>query len=166
VKVWFEGGGQVSDSFTYAAKVESHAQVLVLAAEDYSGISPVYKKNNTPNYLPYYLDALAANGTAADVYDVDANGRQAPSALGVLSHLQGQSSGTPATTSSLASLGCSGHGFTPGQHDEMLAVRSFLKRRSGGLLYTGKYGRLRVCLRRYEFPAQRPNAPCNPNDKW
>ena len=28
-----------------------------------------------PHYLDYYLDALAANGVAADVYDVDARGR-------------------------------------------------------------------------------------------
>ena len=36
----------------------------------------------------YYPDALAANGIAADVYDVDANGRQAPDALGVLEPLR------------------------------------------------------------------------------
>ena len=68
-----------SDSFTYTAKVESSNRVLVLAAEDYTGISPVYKKTNGPSYLSYYLDALAANGIGADVYDVDANGRKAPS---------------------------------------------------------------------------------------
>ena len=37
----------------------------------------------------YYLDALAANGVAADVYDVDARGRTAPDPLGVLSHYKG-----------------------------------------------------------------------------
>ena len=88
VKVWFEasGGTVKSDSFTYTAKVESSNRVLVLSAEDYTGISPVYKKTNGPSYLSYYLDALAANGISADVYDVDANGRKAPSHLGVLSH--------------------------------------------------------------------------------
>ena len=86
VKVWFTGAGQTSDSFTYAAKVESSNRVLVLAAEDYTGLSPVYKANPRPAYLSYYLDALAANGIGADVYDVDANGREAPSELGVLSH--------------------------------------------------------------------------------
>ncbi len=34
----------------------------------------------------YYLDALTANGIDADVYDIDARGRIAPDALGVLSH--------------------------------------------------------------------------------
>ena len=37
----------------------------------------------------HYLDALAANGIAADVYDVDARGRTAPDQLGVLSHYKG-----------------------------------------------------------------------------
>ena len=86
VKVWFTGAGQTSDSFTYAARVESANRVLVMAAEDYTGLSPVYKSNPRPAYLSYYLDALAANGIGADVYDVDANGREAPSVLGVLSH--------------------------------------------------------------------------------
>ncbi len=86
VKVWFTGAGQTSESFTYAAKVESTNRVLVLAAEDYTGLSPVYKSNPRPAYLSYYLDALAAGGYGADVYDVDANGREAPSLLGVLSH--------------------------------------------------------------------------------
>ena len=72
VKVWFTGAGQTSDSFTYAAKVESTNRVLVLAAEDYTGLSPVYKSNPRPAFLSYYLDALAASGYGADVYDVDA----------------------------------------------------------------------------------------------
>src|SRR4029453_13483631 len=40
VEVWFEGGGEVSDSFTYDAVSESGNQVLVVAAEDYTGASP------------------------------------------------------------------------------------------------------------------------------
>ena len=64
----------------------SNAQVLVMAAEDYTGISPVYKKKNGQSYLSYYLSALSANGITADVYDVDANGRKAPSVLGAPSH--------------------------------------------------------------------------------
>jgi hypothetical protein len=39
-----------------------------------------------PHYLSYYLNALAANGIRADVYDVDARNRTAPDHLGVLSH--------------------------------------------------------------------------------
>jgi hypothetical protein len=160
VKVWFEGGGQVSDSFTYVAKVESSAPVLVIAAEDYTGISPVYKKSNAPNYLSYYLEALAANGIAADVYDVDANGRKAPDALGVLSHytavvwytgndlITREPGMQPGTASRLA-------------NDEMLAVRSYLNE-GGRLLYTGKYAGFENAFG-YEFQPE-TNAPCNPND--
>jgi hypothetical protein len=160
VKVWFEGGGQASDSFTYTAQVESNAQVLVLASEDYTGISPVYKKNNAPNYLSYYLDALAANGITADVYDVDANGRKAPSALGILSHYEAviwytgddlitREPGMVAGTASRLA------------NDEMLAVRSYLNE-GGRLFYTGKYAGFENAFG-YEFQPE-TNAACNPND--
>jgi murein tripeptide amidase MpaA len=86
VEVWFTGGGQTSDAFTYQAVSESGRRVLVIAAEDYTGISPVQPGVTAPKYAGAYVAALAANGIAADVYDVDANGRKAPDALGVLSH--------------------------------------------------------------------------------
>ena len=84
VEVWFEGGGQRSDSFTYDAVSESGNRVLVVAAEDYTGASP--GQTPGPHYVDYYLDALVANGQQADVYDIDAAGRVAPDQLGVLSH--------------------------------------------------------------------------------
>jgi hypothetical protein len=159
VKVWFTGAGQTSDSFTYSAKVESANRVLVLAAEDYSGLSPVYKSNPRPAYLSYYLDALAANNLGADVYDVDANGREAPSPLGVLSHYKAviwytgddvitrDPGMVPGTASRLAS-------------DELLAVREYLNE-GGRLLYTGKYAGLEYA-QGYEFNPE-TNAPCDPN---
>jgi len=159
VKVWFTGAGQTSDSFTYAAKVESANRVLVMAAEDYSGLSPVYKSNPRPAYLSYYLDALAANSLGADVYDVDANGREAPSPLGVLSHYKAviwytgddvitrDPGMVPGTASRLAS-------------DELLAVREYLNE-GGRLLYTGKYAGLEYA-QGYEFNPE-TNAPCDPN---
>jgi hypothetical protein len=85
VEVWFEGGGQRSDSFTYQAVSESGNRVLVVAAEDYTGASPVQTPGG-PHYANTYVDALAANSQQADVYDIDAAGRLAPDALGVLSH--------------------------------------------------------------------------------
>jgi hypothetical protein len=85
VEVWFAGGGQRSDSFTYKAVSESGNRVLVVAAEDYTGASPV-QATDGPHHAGTYVDALAANGQDADVYDVDAAGRVAPDALGVLSH--------------------------------------------------------------------------------
>ncbi len=85
VEVWFTGGGEQSPSFTYRAVSESGDRVLVVAAEDYTGASPAQPPGG-PHYLDYYLDALDANSEDADVYDVDAKGRTAPDALGVLSH--------------------------------------------------------------------------------
>jgi hypothetical protein len=84
VEVWFEGGGQQSESFTYDAVSETGNDVLVVAAEDYTGASPVQAPG--PHYAGEYVNALAASGQEADVYDVDAAGRVAPDALGVLSH--------------------------------------------------------------------------------
>ena len=43
VEVWFTGGGASSDHFTYQAVSETGRDVLILAAEDYTGLSPVYK---------------------------------------------------------------------------------------------------------------------------
>ncbi len=85
VEVWFEGGGQRSESFTYQAVSESGNRVLVVAAEDYTGASPVQDPAG-PHFVDTYTDALAANGQQADVYDIDAAERIAPDALGVLSH--------------------------------------------------------------------------------
>jgi hypothetical protein len=85
VKVWFEARHQRSESFTYDAVSESGNRVLVVAAEDYTGASPVQEPNG-PHHADAYVDALAANGQESDVYDIDASGRVAPDALGVLSH--------------------------------------------------------------------------------
>jgi hypothetical protein len=136
VKVWFEGGGRTSRSFTYRAVSESNDEVLVLAAEDYTGASPV-QGVTAPKYLSYYTDALTANGIASDVYDVDANGRKAPDALGVLSHYKAviwytgddvitrEPGWGPGNASSLAQT-------------ELFEIRDYLNE-GGKVLYTGKY---------------------------
>ena len=73
VEVWFEGGGQRSDSFTYDAVSESGNRVLVVAAEDYTGASPVQtawtalRRSTTQTRWP-------PTGSGADVYDIDAPG--------------------------------------------------------------------------------------------
>jgi hypothetical protein len=86
VKVWFEGArGQRSESFSYEAVSESGRRALILSAEDYTGISPAQDPSG-PHYLSYYEEALQQNGIEYDVYDVDAQDRTAPDALGVLSH--------------------------------------------------------------------------------
>jgi hypothetical protein len=86
VEVWFEAGGAESAHFTFTAAQAHAGDVLVLAAEDYSGIHPNGSPHTGPAYLSYYTNALDTLGVSYDVYDVDARNRVAPDALGVLSH--------------------------------------------------------------------------------
>ena len=137
VEVWFEGGRKSSPHFTYTARAESGAKVLILSAENYTAGVPAYPDTTGPSYLTYYTDALEANGVAYDIYDVDKRGNRSPDWLGVLSHydavvwytgddyltrLPGQPAGTG--TARLAV-------------EEMVDVRHFLNE-GGKLFYTGK----------------------------
>jgi hypothetical protein len=136
VEVWFRGGGERSDSFTYRVVSDSNRRVLLLSAEDYTGASPPQDPAG-PHYLSYYADALTANGIPFDVYDVDAKGRQAPDALGVLSHYD-------------AVVWYTGDdviprepGWGPGnvsrvKIEELFAIREFLNE-GGRVAYTGKH---------------------------
>lgn len=135
VEVWFEGGGEVSESFTYEAVEESTDDVLIVAAEDYTGASP--GQAGGPNYLDYYTDALDANGTGYDVYDVDDRGRIASDALGVLSHYDAVIwyTGDDIVT---RELGWAGGNASRLAMDQILEVRDFLNE-GGQVLYTGKY---------------------------
>lgn len=136
VEVWFAGGGQSSESFSYDAVSENQADVLVMAAEDYTGASPNLPDDG-PQYLGYYTDALEANGLSYDVYDVDAKDRTAPDSLGVLAHygavvwytgddiVTREKSWEPGNASSLAMT-------------ELFEVRDYLNE-GGRVLYTGKW---------------------------
>jgi hypothetical protein len=135
VRVWFEGGGERSDSFRYNAVSESGDRVLVLSAEDYTGASPVQPPGG-PFYLSYYETALTANGVAFDVYDVDAHDRTAPDNLGVLSHYDAVVwyTGNDVVTRE--------PGWGPGNASrlamqELLEVRDFINE-GGRVLYTGQ----------------------------
>jgi hypothetical protein len=137
VEVWFAGGSQRSASFEYDAVSETTNRVLVLAAEDYTGASPVYADQTQPSFLSFYTDALDANGVPHDVYDVDANGRTAPDALGVLSHYDAVVwyTGNDAITRE--------PGWGPGNASslaltELFEVRDFINE-GGRVLYTGKF---------------------------
>ena len=134
VEVWFEAGGATSDSFTYTAAVESNNRVLILANEDYSGASPVQTPG--PHYLSYYQNALAANGIGFDVYDVDARGRVAASALGVLSHYDAVVWYTGDDTIT-REPGWSAGNASRIAMDQLLNVRDYLNE-GGRALYTGK----------------------------
>ncbi|HEX5927628.1 MAG TPA: hypothetical protein VFY45_27670, partial [Baekduia sp.] len=140
VKVWFGRGNKTSDPFTYTLKVNTGNKVLLMVAEDYTGNSD--DLDGTPYAGPLYQDdyaqALSTGGIPYDTYDVDANGRTAASALGVLSHYKaviwetgedlyvrepGQPGGTG--TSKLAD-------------DEILGVRDYLND-GGKALVAGKF---------------------------
>jgi hypothetical protein len=135
VRVWFEGGGATSESFTYQAVSETGNDVLVMAAEDYTGASPGPFAG--PLHLSYYTNALTANGIAFDVYDVDARLRTAPDALGVLSHYKAVIwyTGNDVIT---REPGWAGGNASRLANDEIIEVRAFLNE-GGRLLYTGKF---------------------------
>jgi hypothetical protein len=143
VKVWFEAGGQRSQSFGYKARSDSGRKVLIMAAEDYSGKpgagveSPAYASRTQANYLDPYRDALAANGIGYDVYDVDAEGREAPDALGVLSHYDAIVWYTANDVLIRADAVPGATGVAKLSNDEILAVRDYLND-GGKLLYTGQ----------------------------
>ncbi|GGI47426.1 hypothetical protein BCL57_002123 [Agromyces flavus] len=157
VEVWFEGGGEVSDSFTYEAVGESTDDVLIVAAEDYTGASPV--QVGGPNYLSSYEQALEANGTGYDVYDVDERGRIASDALGVLSHYDAviwytgddivtREPGWGAGTASRLAM------------DQILEVRDFLNE-GGKVLYTGQYAGFQYSTNTAQlFDPTEANAQC------
>ena len=113
--------------------------VLVVAAEDYTGTSnvPAYDATAGPHYLDYYTDALTANGKTFDVYDVDARGRTAPDHLGVLGHYDAVVwyTGNDLLTREPGQPG--GTGAATLANNEMLELRAFLNE-GGKLLYTGR----------------------------
>ena len=142
VEYWFTGENRTSsDHVTFEVVEDADAEVLILAAEDRTGAStlPGYASTSpaVPNYLASYESALAANGVAYDVFDMDAMGRQAPDHLGVLNHYDAVVwyTGNDLVTRE--------PGWTAGNasrlaNDVMLEVRAYLNE-GGKLLYTGQW---------------------------
>jgi hypothetical protein len=141
VKVWFSalkpGSGMVrSDSFTYRVHTDIGGDVLVLAVEDTTGLSPAQGVPSA-KYADEVAASLSAAGYASDVYDFDLQGRKAPHHLGVLSHYRAvvwetgddvilRSPGqVPGTTAKAA-------------QDIELSVRDYLNE-GGKVLLSGKY---------------------------
>ena len=156
VEVWFEGGGAQSPSFTYSAAVESDNDVLILSAEDYSGQSPGPPYATEPLYLSYFEDALAANGIGYDVYDVDARGRSAATALGVLSHYDAVVwyTGEDIIT---REPGWAGGNASRLAMDSLLHVRAYLNE-GGKALWAGKYAGYQYSTNQGPFQAYDPTA--------
>ncbi len=162
VRVWFEAGGERSQAFNYQVASDSDAPVLVLAAEDYSGLVniPEYPSTDGPFYTSYYTNALTDLGIAHDVYDFDEQGRRAPDPLGVLSHYQ-------------AVIWYTGDDFVmrepgaPGQsgasraaNDMILSVRDFVNE-GGKLLHTGQHAEV-MASTPYTFNVQGQPPYCPP----
>ncbi len=143
VTVWFTAGGQQSQSFAYHVRSNTHAKVLIMAAEDYSGKPgdavefPAYTSRAAPNDIAYYKNALTAAGISYDVYDVDAENRAAPDPDGVLSHYAAIVWYTANDTLIRAVGVPGGTGTGKLANDEILAVRDYLND-GGKLLYTGQ----------------------------
>ncbi|MEV5963339.1 M14 family zinc carboxypeptidase [Kribbella sp. NPDC051952] len=139
VEVWFTGnnkGTVASEHFTYKVATDIGGKVLILAAEDTTGLSPA--QGTTSNkYATKYAAALAASGISSDVYDVDANNRTAPHHLGVLSHYRAVvwETGDDIITRDVGQVAGTAAELAL---DLELSVRDYLNE-GGKLLYTGKY---------------------------
>jgi hypothetical protein len=141
VEYWFTGRGESTEHVTFDVVESADADVLILAHEDRTGLVnvPGYASTSPDqaNYLDYYEKAVADAGRTSNVWDVDAEGRQAPDHLGVLSHYD-------------AVVWYTGNNFvtrTAGRtagnvdrlHNElMLQMRAYLNE-GGALLYTGQW---------------------------
>lgn len=141
VEVWFTGnkpraGVVASEHFTYRVHNDVGGDVLVLAMEDVTGLSPA-QTGATAKYADEVAASLSAAGRSSDVYDFDAMGRKAPHPLSVLSHYEAvvwetgddvilRSPGQVAGTTAGAAL------------ETELAVRDYLNE-GGKLLVSGQY---------------------------
>ncbi|HSK25978.1 MAG TPA: M14 family metallopeptidase [Jiangellales bacterium] len=141
VEYWFTGRGESTEHVTFGVVASADADVLIVAQEDRTGLVnvPGYASTSpgTPNYLDYYEKAVAGAGYTANVWDVDAEGRQAPDHLGVLSHYDAVVWYTGNNFVTRA------QGRTAGNvdrlHNEMtLQMRAYLNE-GGRLLYTGQW---------------------------
>lgn len=158
VEVTFAAGGVQSAPFSYRVVSTSGAPVLVVAAEDYSGANPDYAKTDGPSYLEAYTSALREIDLAFDVYDVDANERQAPSQLGVLGHYRAVIWYSGDDVSPLTK-GSTNGAVDRQALDMMLAMRGYLNE-GGKILYSGKNAG-RPYLDALNYAAE-TDLPCNP----
>jgi hypothetical protein len=139
VTAWFTAlGGHATEPFGYTVADQIGGDVLVLAAEDVTGLSPANTDGATAaRYAGVHVDALKQAGYTADVYDLDTHGRKAPHPLGVLSHYKAvvwetgddiipRAAGQPGGTVARSAL------------DTELAVRDYLNE-GGKLLLSGQY---------------------------
>jgi hypothetical protein len=166
VEVWFGRGNNTSDPFTYTLAKDTGNKVLLMTAEDYTGKVSDLGTDPYPGplYQGDYEAALNAAGVKYDVYDVDANGRTAPSALGVLSHYKAVIWQTGEDIYVREPDEPGGTGSSKLFDDEILNVRDYLND-GGKTLIAGKFALQGSWDQLLYNPLQgRPNAPwCKSN---
>ena len=174
VEVFFEAGNSRSEAFTYTVAVAAPRRVLVVAGGDLAPRSqppaapPVLSGGPALPALPRgpgaepgpgagaVVDALAAAGIAADLYDVEAHGRRPPHPLGVLGHYEAVVWVTPGSDNALPGVA------SRLALEESMAARDYLNE-GGRLLYLGRdAGRPYAEGDEYEPGADHP---CNPFDR-
>ncbi|MCA2214823.1 M14 family metallopeptidase [Jidongwangia harbinensis] len=165
VTVWFTAtGAESSEPFTYTVASDIGGDVLVLAAEDVTGVSPANPDGATSaRYADEHVASIEAAGHSADVYDMDTRGRKAPHHLGVLSHYKAvvwetgddtipRATGQPAGTAARSTL------------EVELALRDYLNE-GGKLLFGGKYaGFAQGSDGQYVYQPNPPAECTNPDD--
>ena len=145
VEVWFEAGGQRSDPFTYRVEPHSAARVLVVSGGEHSARAGSLTPESpggavappAPDRLTPVVRALAANGVAADVYDVEAHDQLAPHPLGVLGHYDAVVWTTDAFRMGALPLRTGPRTVSRLANEEILAIRAYLNE-GGRLLYMGR----------------------------
>jgi len=140
VEVWFSGrksgkGTVASEHFTYTVSQDVGGDVLVLAAEDVTGLSPA-QTGTSAKYADEMVASLTAAGRSSDVYDFDTQGRKAPHPLGVLSHYKAVVWET-GDDIIMRSPGQVGGTTTKSALETELAVRDYLNE-GGKVFITGK----------------------------
>ena len=162
VEVWFSGrkrgeGRVTSEHFSYTVHDDIGGEVLILAVEDVTGLSPAQDATSA-KYADEMAAALTAAGHTSDVYDFDTQGREAPHHLGVLSHYDAvlwetgddvilRAPGQVPGTTMKAAL------------DIELSVRDYLNE-GGKALVSGKYALYAQAANGAYF--YNPNAPAEP----
>ncbi len=171
VEAWFEAGGTRSEAFIYSVAVATPRRVLVVAGGDLAprlgpsaGLPdlsdprrPADSSRTPPTGAGAVVEALEAAGIAADLYDVEAQGRRSPDPLGVLSHYRAVVWVTPGPSGATLPKAASRLAL-----EESMAARDYLNE-GGRLLYLG-----RDAGRPYAEGAEYDPAgdhPCNPFDR-
>jgi hypothetical protein len=166
VDVWFTAGSHSSTPFTFTAEKSKAGDVLVMAAEDYSGNTNIFGEGPRPGpeYLSYYTQALQDLNVPFDVWDVDAKGRSAPDPIGVLSHYKSVIWYTANDLYVREPTQPGGTGNSKLMDDEVIAIRDYLNDH-GSVLVTGQQALIGAWLQLLYNPLGAPPNPfCKTNN--